>query len=220
MRRTIAVALAAAAAAWTVVLPARSAEQDRAQPRQAPPVVGELLETLEKLQRTAVEIAGDRNKEKVEALFKRAIAEVHTTREKLEKLEAERRRHMEAMRDALDKVRAELMETLTPEQQEKLREAAGQLGVNLPAGGRGQGFARRLEEAMERLQLTAEQREKAGKVRQEMQEKMRGLRERFEGDPQGLAEAARELMQDLRQKLGEILTPEQQQQLREMLQQR
>lgn len=217
MRCIITIALAAACAA---AISARSAEQDRARARQGPPMIGELLESLEKLKRAAVEIAGDQNKEKVEALFKRAVAEVHTARETLEKLDAERRRHLEAMRDALDKVRAELMETLTPEQQEKLRQAAGQLGVDLPAAGRGQGFAQRLEEAMERLQLTAEQREKVAKIRREMQEKMRGLRERFEGDRQGLAEAARELMQDLRQKLGEILTPEQQQQLRDMLQQR
>jgi len=184
--------------------------------RPAGGAIDELLETLEKMRQTSLEIAADQQKGSIEGIFKQAAAHVRHAQEQLEKLEAQRRQHMEQLRKDLEKLRGQLLEVLTEEQREKLREKAGQFGVIL-SGGRSAGPAQRLEEAIERLNLSEQQRDRLRKVRREAQERLEQVRQKFQNDQQGMAEATRQLMREIREEVEELLTPQQRQELREML---
>ena len=69
----------------------------------------------------------------------------------------------------------------------------------------------RLNEALAKLDLTDEQKEKIQKAQAEIGEKIRKVRQDLQGDRDAMQQNMRELMQESRQRLAEILTPEQQQ---------
>jgi peroxiredoxin len=81
-------------------------------------------------------------------------------------------------------------------------------------------MVRRLREAMTKLDLSNEQKQKVDALLNDVQDKARELRREAQGDAQALREKGRQLIQDSRAKLQEVLSPDQQAKLRELMQQR
>jgi Spy/CpxP family protein refolding chaperone len=108
-------------------------------------------------------------------------------------------------------MRTSLNEMLSPEQREKLNEimqaARSQVGLQLL----------RLERKLAKLILTDEQKLKMDELKSEVREQMQAIRQEVAADRQGAAQKVRELTQSLRRRLAEILTADQQKELRELM---
>ena len=161
-------------------------------------------------------------KTKVDTIFKEARAELEQMRTQLESMEV--RDRLAQAREFLEGVRADVASVLTPPQRrqmqqkfEQLRDAAGPgLGAGpgaLPPGA----LAERLRAALPKLNLSGDQAAQLKSLFEDLTVKADALRQQTEP---GTAEArtkARELADETRDKLAEILTPEQQAKLREAM---
>ena len=163
-------------------------------------------ERLADIEKRVMAMLTDDQKKQAEPLFKQAKEQVTTLQADLAKLEVQRRELMEKAAEQTGKLREELAVLLTPEQRRAFREAMSGAGG---AGGPMAGVMERLQGALRQLDLTEAQQQKLMAVRDELQAKAMKLRESAAGDRQAMMEGMRELMQDLRPKLRDILTPEQ-----------
>lgn len=174
----------------------------------------DLLNRLEQIEQRVMALLAGEQKKQAEAMFKEARAQVKALQEDIEKAEAQRREAMEKMTDQVARVRQELAALLTEEQQRNLRDLAGGVGQ---AGENVAQTLQRLMENLRQVELTPEQRQQVAAAREVIQDRVQKLRESAAGDRIALAREMRQLMQDVRRDLGGILTPEQQEKLRGLM---
>lgn len=115
-----------------------------------------------------------------------------------------------AVQQSMQELRGKIAPLLTPEQQEKF--AAMDLAPGATAGALGPGAAdpRRLRSAVQKLDLTSEQRAQVDQIFQNARDEMKSLPE---GDRRARYQLGQKVMSDVRA----VLTPEQQTQLQELL---
>src|SRR5262249_21749346 len=75
----------------------------------------------------------------------------------------------------------------------------------------------RIRSAVEKLDLSDEQREKIKSIQQKIREQAGAIRAEAQGNAQAIREKMQDLASQLRAKLRDVLTPEQQQKLRELM---
>lgn len=143
-------------------------------------------------------------------------------------------------RQLLQQVHQQISAVLTPAQQQTLRQqirqSAGPLGqhralragrrgpTTLPevgVGRRGAGPAmivQRLHAAILKLDLSAEQKQKIASVVNDARQQIQSLQQQARGDRQELAQKVRTVAQNARRQINEVLTPDQRQKLRSLVQ--
>lgn len=152
--------------------------------------------------------------------LKARLGEIGLTAEqkaKVEKLIAETAEEVKAaekkLQESMQAFRKDLEGILDEQQLKKLGELTRPPG---PGGG-GTQMLQRLRDSMEKLDLTAEQKEKIKTTFDGLREKARDLMENHRDKPEEMRAALRELFEDARVKAGEILTPEQKAKLKELM---
>lgn len=158
-------------------------------------------------------------KTKVTAILDKAEAEFRTLQAEWQKTPPEPPQRMTQIRDLMDQARKDLMAELTDAQKSLLREKMQQGGATSRPAGAGQPLLGALRDAVQQLELSPEQKEQVRSLFQEQQNKIQELRQQAGNAGGDAREKIRELMQSAREKLQEILTPDQQQKLRELMQQ-
>jgi Spy/CpxP family protein refolding chaperone len=96
--------------------------------------------------------------------------------------------------------------------------AAPEQGAQRPAKAAGKHRGARMTAMLERLNLSAEQKARIQTIRTRHREEMRSLRQQSSGDREALRGRIRELKTKHRAEYMAVLTPQQQQQLREEIQ--
>ncbi len=169
----------------------------------------------------------DEQKTQVREILEMTRAEVREVMQELRDLDPQERR--QRIREMTEQLNDEIMGLLDEDQKtafrekiDALRERAGQFAREArqpgtqPAGRVG-AMVEQLRDAIEQLQLSDDQKAKAEQVLGDMRIKLRILREEAAGDMEQIRDKAREIFNDTRQDLQEMLTPEQQQKLRELM---
>jgi Spy/CpxP family protein refolding chaperone len=164
-------------------------------------------------------------KAKVDTIFKEARAELEQMKSQLESMEM--RDRLAEVREFFDGVRADLALVLTPEQRQQIEQrferirnavAAGPDGGAGPGGAMPPGMlAERLRDAIPKLKLSDEQARKVKELFDDIRPRGEALRQQVEMGDAAAREKMRELGQETRTKIREILTPEQQEKLRELM---
>lgn len=162
----------------------------------------------------------DEQKMKIQAIVDKAKPQLEALVKETEG--AEPRERATKLREAAQPVREELMAVLDETQRQKFRE---RMEAARAAGGGGRGgtpMLQTLKENLGKLGLTDEQKTQVDALIADSEKQFAAIRaETGQGGPNPEARAKfRELMQANRKKLNEILTPEQQQKLRELSPQR
>lgn len=148
----------------------------------------------------------DDQKTKIDALYTKATEEVKAA------AAADPQERRQKMGELMMGLRKDVAEVLTDEQKAKFA-AMGPAAVGRPNP------VARLEDAISKLDLTAEQKPKVQVVVEDAKKKFEELRGQLPGgDRAAVREKFTAFMDETRDKLKEILTPEQQEKLREALQ--
>ena len=170
-----------------------------------------MLDRFEELSRTLLEQASEQQKEKLEPILKKARQRLEEAKLALAEAGANRARIARTLRQTLAELLDELQNVLTPEQFEKLK-------ARFPFLAGLENRFTQLRRDLARLgDLTDQQKEKLRQLQTEMQGKFDKLLEQTQGDRQALMQNTRELTRELRTKIQEILNPDQQQRLRDMI---
>lgn len=140
-------------------------------------------------------------KEQVAAL--RADVQAKTT------TPAELRNRIQAL---AQETRQKIMEVLTPEQKQKARE---QMAANGPLA-----MLERIQKAVAELNLTDDQKTKMQAIVADVREQAKGIREKAQNDRQAATQELQKLLRDSREKIMQLLTPEQSQKLAELVKDR
>ena len=137
-------------------------------------------------------------KEQVEAL--RADAQAN----KLPQTEL--RQRMQAL---MQETRKKVMEVLTPEQKQKAREQMAEAG---PLG-----MLERIQKMTAELNVTDDQKTKIQAIITDVRDQAKGIREKAQGDRQAAMQEMQKLVRESREKIMQLLTPEQSQKLADLL---
>jgi Spy/CpxP family protein refolding chaperone len=163
-------------------------------------------------------------KTKVDTIFKEARAELEQMRTQLESMDV--RERMAETREFFEGVRADLAFVLTPEQRQQMQQKFEQIRQNPGPGGPGAGalpppgvIAERLREVIPQLKLSDEQAQRMKELFDDVRPRADALRQQVETGDAAARQKARELSEETRQKLRELLTPQQQEKLRELMRQ-
>lgn len=203
-----------------------------AQPGNAPPERrgdgrrgGNLVERIEQAMQDLD--LSDEQKAQVEAILEKSREEMRAAMQEMQGLEpqARRQRMREMMMDVNEQLTGVLNEDQKAAFQRKLAEMRAQAGRDgrgaepgtQPAAGRVGAIIEQLRDAIEQLNLTDEQKSKAEQILQDTRTKLRVLRDEAAGDIEKIRDKAREIINDTRQDLQEVLTPQQQEKLRELM---
>ena len=225
-----------------VLLTASIAPAQTRPARPARPVPGERSggQMLERIRFTLGELKlSDEQKVKVDAIFRKAREGMDKLREEMEEIDP--RDRMARATEFFQDIREELSAVLNADQKALLdkridearrdfRERRGAGPATAPAapaapppprrrdaGPERPGVAlERLREAMSKIDLTDEQKQKIKSLIEDVQSKGMALRQQAEAG-ENVREKGFELLQQTRQKVTAILTPAQQQKLRELL---
>jgi Spy/CpxP family protein refolding chaperone len=219
--------LAAALAAPTFVVHAADAPPPATRPARGfrpggpggPRDPGQML----KMQRQRLEELNlnDDQKKKLDEIYASAEGDFKKALEETRDASPQERR--EKIGPILFGVREKVMGVLTDEQKQKFREMGpGFGGRGGPGGPGGMNQVGRLRENLDKLDLTAEQKPKVAAVLDDAQKKGDALRAEMENgnaDRQQLMDKGMQIRDEVRTKLDEILTPEQKEKLRGIMQQ-
>lgn len=167
----------------------------------------------------------DEQKQRIDDILKQAKADLDALLPTLrDSSQAERQ---EKLRDFMTKLREQVLPVLSDEQKQQfqelireVRQGAANAGAAVGAAGGGmrQRMTARLEELIDKLDLTQEQKDKYQAILAETREKMAKAREEAQGDLQAMRERGQAVFRETREKLEGILTPEQRQKMRDMIQ--
>ena len=178
----------------------------------------------------------DDQKSKVEEIFKKARTDFEAMRPDLQTMDPQVR--YQKIGEFVKGVREELSQVLTADQRAEMDKKLAQGQQNFrgapptsaPAGGAARGAGPRtgqnggpfsyfdkLRDNLSKLDLTDDQKAKIKELGDDLKAKGQALREEAQNGGQGVREKVRDLFQETRQKLAGILTPDQQEKLREMM---
>ena len=148
----------------------------------------------------------DEQKTKIEAAFSKAKKE-------LDDLKAdpkgETRERFQAGAKVMGELREAVRGTLTDDQRKELEQ-------KLPLLGRGAGAVGGMRQAMQKLDLTDEQKAKIEAVTKEGREKMQALIQEHRDDPSAVRDKIRPLYEEMQKKVEDVLTPEQKEKLKKL----
>jgi Spy/CpxP family protein refolding chaperone len=122
------------------------------------------------------------------------------------------------IRTVMQDLREKIGGVLTDEQKQKLQEEMDKLRAS---GGGQMNPLNRLRDNLDKLGLSDDQKTKATAVVDDAQKKQNDMRDQIEngnGDPQQIQEKRQQLREDVQKKLAEILTQDQQDKLRDLMQ--
>lgn len=201
--------------------PGQPPRPERPGPQQAPNPV----HRLEGARKAVLEMATEEQKPKIEAVFAEALKKAQALKEELDQNPENRREFGRKMMQINTELREQLAQILTDEQKAKLEQAFPGRPGDGPGPGAGPGpggpiaiMGQRLEENLAKLDLNQQQKEQIRKLQEDLRQQLEKVRQETPGDRQAMQAKARELMSQMRPKLREILTPEQAQKLRELMQ--
>jgi hypothetical protein len=166
-------------------------------PRPGPNVV----ERLEQAQKATLDAATPEQRAKLEPLFAKAMERMKAAQEELDANEKARRALFGMVMDQRGDLLDELAGLLPPEQQRKAQEAI--CGPDITP-------VEHFRDQLLKLDISAEQTQKANVALAELRQQFRKARDAAAGDPEKMHEAMREIMPAMHQKLQGILTPAQQ----------
>jgi len=166
--------------------------------------------------------------ERIDSILADARQRMMSLREELKEMEGPERR--EKMMATLEEFREKIAAVLTDEQKaalkQKIEEAREQMGGgpegadgprNGPPGGRLAQLGERMQKALDQLELSDEQKSKAREIVDELKTELTTLRDKAAEDANKARVDALAALNAGREKLKEILTPEQQEKLRNLL---
>jgi len=175
---------------------------------------------LDRLHNTVNELKlTDEQKPKIDEIFSKAKDDLEKMQPELQDLPMQERGAK--VREFTQKLNSDIKAVLTDEQKaefdKKLAEMQNQRG-----GGQGQGQGRggqmgRLREAVESVGLTDEQKPKVEAILKDVEDKTQQARQESQGDRQAMQEKTRAIATDAMAQLAQVLTPEQQEKLRETM---
>ena len=204
--------------------PAAGAEQDERRGRRGEGRGGNPARMLQRMQESFGDLnLSDEQKSKVQAIIDKAKPQLEALAKETASLEP--RERATKMREAVQPVREELMSVLDETQRQKLREKMEAARAAGGGGGGGRGglpMLQNLKANLEQLGLSEDQKKQVDALIADTEKQFAAIRAEAGGQgnagaPGGEARAKfREVMQANRKKLNEILTPEQQQKLREL----
>ena len=116
------------------------------------------------------------------------------------------------MQALIQETREKVMQVLTPEQKQKAREQMAQAG---PLG-----ILERIQKMAVELNLTDDQKTKIGTLITDVRDQAKGIREKAQGDQQAAMQEMQKLLRESREKVMQLLTPEQSQKLTDLLKER
>jgi Spy/CpxP family protein refolding chaperone len=125
---------------------------------------------------------------------------------------AERAQGMQAL---TKETQQKILQVLTPEQKQKVREQMAQQN-----GGPGMAVLQRIQKVAAELNLTDDQRAKLQAIMADVREQVQSIRDKSQGDRQAAMQELQTLLRDSREKIMQLLTPEQSQKLAELLKDR
>jgi Spy/CpxP family protein refolding chaperone len=182
----------------------------------------------------------DDQKSKIDAIYAKAKTELQSMQAELSSAEPAER--MQCVREFMESVRSDVGAVLTPQQKEQfarkleefretLRNRAGATtrsgdraattrpGFERPGpDGRGaSAFADRLRDNLQKLDLTDEQKTKIKELFEDVKTRSEALRMQVESGATDATDKLRQLFQDTRAQLGQILTQEQREKLRGLM---
>jgi Spy/CpxP family protein refolding chaperone len=182
---------------------------------------GRMLERVQQLIDQDLQLS-DAQRDKIKSILEDARAEMRELMPQLRDLEPQER--AEKMREFLKEVHDNVAAELDDSQKKVFEEKLQQLrpGQGGGPGGGGQGgmmMFERLENAVKQLDLSDEQKQQVEKIVADAKKKIQESREKIQNgaDPQQVREEVRQASMDVREQLMGVLTPEQQQKLRESL---
>lgn len=195
--------------------------QGRGEGRGAGMMLGQVRQVVDGLN------LSDDQKKRVAEVFEKTQKELEAAAAEMQN--ADQQERGTRMREFMMNLRGDIQTILTPEQNEqfetKLQEmrqrgGQGQPGAPGQGGGRGLQQFMRLQESLNKLDLSAEQKGQVENVMMDARSRLQELRGKMQdgGDRQTMLDEARQIMIDARDQLAAILTPAQQQQLRELMQ--
>lgn len=178
----------------------------------APRLFERFRQTLDELKLT------DQQQAKINALLDQTRARAKELQQEFEKTQPEVRHRFEQFRELLQQTRRQISEQLDETQRklfdEKLPAAPpASQPASQPA------FGERFREAVEKLDLTDQQKQQVRDLFAQQHQKMQELRQQARTGADQAREQFRQLMQETREKLQSILSDQQLQQLRQSLRQ-
>ena len=185
------------------------------------PPPGQLIDTFRNLAKDLN--LSDEQKTKVEAALKTAGEEWKSLQADLESMDPKDRR--EKVRGLLEKLRTDVEASLNEEQLQALKKKMSELRPggqrpvgegNGPAPRPGQLFER-FHENLSKLGITDEQKTKIDSILADTKKQFEEIRDDLMNGDQAAREKMGELMGDMRRQVGEILTQEQRDKLRELM---
>jgi len=126
----------------------------------------------------------------------------------------EQKDRMEKMRTIMQETREKALAVLTPEQKQKAQEMMRQ---HMMQNG---GPLERLQEAVKELGLSDDQKTKIASILSDARKEFQAAREKEQGAGQEGREAMMKLLKETRDKVNQVLTPEQSQKLANMIEER
>lgn len=202
--------------------PERGERQGQRQGQRGGQMIDRLHEMVTGLKLT------DEQKPKIEEIFTKAREDARKLMEESRDMEPqERGQKMREFNTALqDEIKSVLDDAQKKEFDQKLSEmrpGRGQGQGAGPGGGQGQGqgvgqLGRRFRDAMAKIELTEEQKPKVDAILTDLDKKVTAMREETQGDVQAMREKGRLIAQDTTEQLRAVLTPEQQEKLRDEMQ--
>jgi Spy/CpxP family protein refolding chaperone len=202
-------------------------------------LIERLRESLDDLKLT------DDQKQKIDTIFDKAREDMRGMMQELRQADPMSRR--ERLREAITGIEDQIKATLNSEQTQAFEQKAqalreqirggGNARVNAapnpstqpggagagagPAGGAGQmrpgAMLERLTEAAQKLDLNDDQKAHIKQVLEQTRSKFQDIREQAKGDMQAAREKMQPVLQEMREKITSILSPDQQQKLREIM---
>jgi Spy/CpxP family protein refolding chaperone len=200
MTQNTLIALAAVAGALTLQAPARAADDKE----PAKPAAGDRLGALrERLEETAKELnLTDEQKGKMQDIIRERLTKLRDLRQDASLTQEDKQAKFKTMRE---EITAEAKNVLTPEQFEKWKEKQG----TLFAGQGGGGPQARLQELIQELNLTDEQKEQLKPLYQEQMEKLGDLRQDNSLSGAEKLEKVKAMQKELAPKVKKVLDAEQ-----------
>ncbi len=228
MRMKLSMLLVTMSACLLWGMAAISAAADQGQTRQATGEARAPGQVLEKL-RAAMDdlnLSADQ-KQKVEQIFRDAMTDARGNREKNQSGSPQDRAAQ--FRTRMAEIRDKVEAVLTPDQKVKLEEKLTALRkerndngpTSQPAGARPGMMLESFRQAVKELDLNGDQKTKVEAVLKQAGEKLQAMRSEFQaGKSEGMRDKLQEIMQTARTDIAEILTPDQKDKLRTLMQEK